>query len=145
MRLQPGCSPTSEVNTRGSQQWHPEFHCFLSPCCWWEGIMSWQGFFTALERLSSASELAQRVIQLQGCSICMQASGAADGWLLLLNCASFPEELRLSKCNNLSFLSQDCSQTTVKRGKLLIKHYPFILATGFRSFVNFVWHSQREV
>lgn len=82
--------------------------------------MSWQGFFTALERISSASELAQRVTgckELQGCSICMQTSGAADGWLLLLNCASFPEELRLSKCNNLSFLSQDCSQTTAKSGK----------------------------
>lgn len=145
MRLQPACSHTSEVNTRGSQQWHPESLCFSSPCCWWEGIMSGQGFFTAQERISSASELAQRVIQLQGCPICMQTSEEADGWLLLLNCASFPEELRLSKCNNLSFLSQHSSQTTVKRGKLLIKHYPFILATVFRSFVIFVWQSQGKV
>lgn len=72
--------------------------------------MSWQGFFTALEGMSSASELAQ----LPGCSICMQTLRAADGWLLLLKCAPSPEELMLPKCNNLSFLSYDCSQTTVK-------------------------------
>lgn len=99
--------------------------------------MSWQGIFTAIQKVSSVSELAQRVTELQSYSICMQTSGAADGWLLLLNCASFPKELRLSKCNNLSFSSQDCSQTTVKRTKVVMKHHCFILATVFRS-VNFV-------
>lgn len=101
------------VKIRGSQQWHPGSQCSLSLDCWWEGIMSWQGFFRVLEGISALSELTQ----LQGCSICMQSLGAADGWLLLLNSASFPEELRLSKCNNLSFLSQNSSQTTVKRAK----------------------------
>lgn len=103
------------------------------------------GFFHSPRRISCASELARWVIRLQGCSICMQTSGAADGWLLLLNCASFPEELRLFECNNLSFLSQDCSQTTLKSGKLLMKHYPFNLATVFIPFVNFVWQKSLNI
>lgn len=66
--------------------------------------MSWQGVFTAIQKISSVSELAQRVTELQGYSICMQTLGAADGQLVLLKCASFPKELRLSECNNLFFI-----------------------------------------